>query len=748
MNRSLILTATVSAITWLGTTNATAQFARVCPVPQQIETSVAAMVNQPTQWALRCDKQRLSSAALKALTEGTTHIAQNKKAPFTVTMGVVGDRCLRAFDKPTALKAEGYLLKVNEKGIVIIGADERGLYYGVQTLLQSMEGGKMQYGTVTDWPDTPVRGTVEGFYGTPWSHEARLSQIAFYGRHKMNTYIYGPKDDLYHRRFWRKPYPKAEAERIQQLCNYAKAHAVDFCWAIHPGVDIRWDKADRDSLVAKLEDMYTLGVRSFAVFFDDITGEGTRPDRQAQLLNDVEHNFRKKHNDVAPLVMCPTIYNRSWTDSNDTYLRALGKDLDPDIQVMWTGNAVVADIDLETMQWINSRIGRNAYIWWNYPVSDYVRERILLGPVYGNGTDIAPLLSGFVSNPMEHAEASKIALYGVADYTWNMKAYRPYENWLQATHEVLPAHTDALRTFALYNKDLGQNGHGYRRAEGDEMTVEAQRALQGDIVAIESLADRCTTLRQACDTLLADATNPALARELRPWLLYTQCLADYGTAVCNMAKMTVKEKTANAATQAQTDAFTQAHAQARKALNAMQQMQPPKVRHALQPGIRVGTRVLLPTLNDMFTLATTEGNRRYHTQLDSIAMDAPYKLSSTVEQLASQPVTMVGDNVSVADANEVIHWAPNASLTLATDRNVIFSAFGLDVQVPHVASAFKLQLFTNGQWREVPLTQSSEAPYTLNAPTIGSAKASRIKLTNVSGQQVDVFFKNFNLSAQ
>ena len=157
--------------------------------------------------------------------------------------------------------------------------------------------------------------------------------------------------------------------------------------------------------------------------------------------------------------MCPTIYNRSWTDSNDTYLRALGKDLDPDIQVMWTGNAVVADIDLETMQWINSRIGRNAYIWWNYPVSDYVRERILLGPVYGNGTDIAPLLSGFVSNPMEHAEASKIALYGVADYTWNMKAYRPYENWLQATHKVLPAHTDALRTFSLYNKDLGQNGH-------------------------------------------------------------------------------------------------------------------------------------------------------------------------------------------------------------------------------------------------------------------------------------------------
>lgn len=34
-------------------------------------------------------------------------------------------------------------------------------------------------------------------------------------------------------------------------------------------------------------------------------------------------------------------------------------------------------------------------------------------------------MSGFVANPMERAEASKVALYGVADYAWNMKAYNP-----------------------------------------------------------------------------------------------------------------------------------------------------------------------------------------------------------------------------------------------------------------------------------------------------------------------------------
>lgn len=58
-----------------------------------------------------------------------------------------------------------------------------------------------------------------------------------------------------------------------------------------------------------------------------------------------------------------------------------------------------------------------------FPVSDYVQDHLLLGPVYGNGLDIKDDMSAFVSNPMEHAEASKISLYSVADYTWNMENY-------------------------------------------------------------------------------------------------------------------------------------------------------------------------------------------------------------------------------------------------------------------------------------------------------------------------------------
>ena len=59
-------------------------------------------------------------------------------------------------------------------------------------------------------------------------------------------------------------------------------------------------------------------------------------------------------------------------------------------------------------------------------------------------------VSGFVSNPMEYAETSKISLYGIADYCWNMEAYDFQANWEKSLKSILPSNHEALRTFALY----------------------------------------------------------------------------------------------------------------------------------------------------------------------------------------------------------------------------------------------------------------------------------------------------------
>ena len=724
-----------------GAAKAPAQISLVNPIPQQVNLHNGNLLDAPKTWVVKADAARLNGFAVKALQQ--SGIATDSKAAFTLTLGVKGDKAVKKYAARIPAHAQGYLLEITPKGAVIAGADEAGLFYGVQTLLGSIAKGKMECATITDWPDVAFRGTVEGFYGTPWSHKARLSQIEFYGRNKMNVYIYGPKDDPYHRDHWREAYPDAEAKRIQELNEHSKQWGVNFYWAIHPGIDIKWTPEDRDALMAKLEKMYNLGIRSFAVFFDDIWGEGTKADKQAELLNYVDDNFIAKHKDVSPLIMCPTEYNRAWANDEKGYLRTLGTKMNKDVQIMWTGNTVVHCIDKESMEWINQRIDRKAYIWWNFPVSDFVRDHILLGPAYGNGLDIADDLSGFVSNPMEHAEASQISLYGIADYCWNMKAYDEKRDWEKGLQAVLPSNTAALRTFALYNKDLGPNGHGFRREEGDELKSIAESALGGDVQGAALLLQKCYELKTAADVLLGDKSNPELNRELRPWLLQAKNVADYGATVCMMSLSRMSNYQLGETT------FEQLHQQARSLQEQMYELENSNVRHALQPGIKVATKVMLPTLNKLFTQATDKYNQEKGTALLNVADYNPYKLTSDVTQLALLPVTVRGNDVNVSPALEVINWQNGGSLLLECDRDITFAGMDFNLGVPDVAKHFKLELFSGGQWKTVSLLHySADDPVIHTGNELGGMSASKLRLTNVSGSEQKVYFKHFKFVKQ
>ena len=520
-------------------------------------------------------------------------------ADFSVCIGMKGDKSVRKYAARIPKQAEGYYLKIDKEGIVVAGADRRGVFYGVQTLVQLIALPKLPLVEVTDYPDVPYRGVVEGFYGVPWSREARLSQLDFYGRNKMNIYIYGPKDDPYHSSpNWRKPYPAQEAEQLKELVECARRNEVLFYWAIHPGKDIRWNTEDRDLLMEKFESMYRLGIRAFAVFFDDISGEGTSAEKQVELLNDIYHNFVKVKGDVAPLLMCPTEYNRLWTKLEGGYLATLGGKLHPDIGILWTGDKVVACIDKPTMRFVNPLLKRKAFIWWNFPVSDYVRDRLLLGAVYGNGTDIDDDISAFISNPMEHAEASKIALFSIADYAWNMDAYKSDASWRRAVRYLMPGHAAALQVFASHNSDLGGNEHDFRREESEQIRPALERLLDAycregkrEVAAASAVTEECERMIASADLLLASDENPALIKEITPWLMQFKLLGEYGREVlCMLAaqcdgKKTELEKAAS-------------HAKALQVL--MKKIDATYNQNGFQPGVKTGSCHLKPAFDRLY----------------------------------------------------------------------------------------------------------------------------------------------------
>ena len=431
------------------------------------------------------------------------------------------------FGKKQALKANvkevsgAYALQITSKGITITGYDERGAFYGIQTLRQIMESPVASKGTlpclaISDYPDLPYRGVVEGFYGTPWSHEVRMSLIDIYGKYKMNAYLYGPKDDPYHScPNWRLPYPEKEAQNIKELIAACNRNRVDFVWAIHPGQDIKWNEEDYQNLLNKCTWMYNLGVRSFAVFFDDISGEGTNPVKQTELLNRLTKDFVEAKGDISSLTVCPTDYSKLWANPTPQGSLAIyGETLNPAIEVFWTGDVVCSDLTKETMDWVNSRIKRPAYYWWNFPVTDYARHILMQGPVYGLSTQLSNKdLCGIVSNPMEHGEASKLALYGVADYSWNIAAYNPIDNWERALVEMMPQAHEAYRTFAIHSCDTET---GYRRDESWETQTFRLNNWSDELA--DKLWKEYDRVENVPNEIEKGCTNTALLKELRPWL--------------------------------------------------------------------------------------------------------------------------------------------------------------------------------------------------------------------------------------
>lgn len=527
----------VALTTLLSVFNTMAQTVEISPKPQITEWGTNMAFESEVAFSLIGEEDADKDAVI--LFKKNFDIAAD--ASVEVIIGERGDDAIKNADikdSDIPAKAEGYYLKIDGKKVVIAGNDGRGTYYGVQTFIQIASQPQVMNVTVTDYPSVSERGLVEGYYGNPYSESDRMNLFEFFGRQKMNVYIYGPKDDVYHKGQWRDPYPAELGNKIAEYATAAKANKVDFVWAIHPGVDIKWNKTDSLNIVNKLKKMYDLGIRTFAVFFDDIWGEGTDATKQAGLMNYIVEELNKSYDDVNPLIICPTQYNKGWTSGN--YLNILGTKMDKSVRIMWTGNSVVDMIEMDDMQWINNQISRKAYIWLNYPVTDYCINRLLMGPTWGNGLDIADELGGFTSNPMEYAMASKLSLYSIGDYCWNMPAYDSNASWESAITYLMPKNREDFHFFCENNVDLGSTVHGLRRTDESPEFVKvktdfdnkiAAKDTTGAIAAMSSFFNKFTN---TAETLLTTDEAPELIAEITPWLQCMKYMGERGACIMNM----------------------------------------------------------------------------------------------------------------------------------------------------------------------------------------------------------------------
>jgi hyaluronoglucosaminidase len=333
-------------------------------------------------------------------------------------------------DLAAAMNASSEWYQVDASGAVSAGS-ARGTRYGELMAIAGQRG-------VVDWPGFAMRGVIEGFYGPPWTIDERRQTLRRMARLRMNTYLYGPKDDPYHRVKWAEPYPDEVARQIADAAREAAKHEIDFIWSVSPGYGSYMYEAPPETsieygsteafatLTRKIEQVRALGVTRIALFLDDVKDElphaadraryATLVDAQIDLVNRLQQYLGTR------LLFVGTRYTElmpGWQDYN----RALGAGLDANVDVMWTGPLIFSDVLTPAkLAEIDGYLKRKVILWDNWPP--------LLRAPEGRSPDLPLAAGGILSNAvLSEGAANPIGdfwqvLGPIADYAWNPESYQ------------------------------------------------------------------------------------------------------------------------------------------------------------------------------------------------------------------------------------------------------------------------------------------------------------------------------------
>lgn len=288
--------------------------------------------------------------------------------------------------------------------------------WSLDTTFDARDGQELG-GIVTSKP--LLTGVIEGFYGRAWTPAQRLEMLDWIAGAGMNTFVYGPKDDIKIRARWREIYSAVEVAQLQELVDAARARKLNFMVAIAPCLDVTYsDASDLRALKRRLDQLLGLGVTHFALLFDDIPRTMTAADdkrfesfaaAQVYFANSAFEHL-KSQVEQPVMLFCPTEYCGAFAGRDvpgSAYLNTIGEGLDPEIGAFWTGPDIVSkSISAEGLREIGRVLRRKPVIWENFHANDYDIRRVMSGPLGGRKAEILGLIDGLITNPNNEFEAN------------------------------------------------------------------------------------------------------------------------------------------------------------------------------------------------------------------------------------------------------------------------------------------------------------------------------------------------------
>ena len=244
----------------------------------------------------------------------------------------------------------------------------------------------------------PELGIIEGFYGKPWSWEARADTVSFLAPYGYRFYLYAPKFDPYLRRKWNEPHPDALATRLRQLAAHCREMGVRFGVGLTPFELYTLDSDAKAALEAKLALLDDIGIEDLGILFDDMRGD--IPELAKKQIAIVDHVAGLTR--ATRIIVCPSYYSddpvldRVFGNRPDNYVEDLGRGLDENIEIFWTGEEVISrEFSSGHIARISEQLQRKPFLWDNYPVNDgqrmsqYLHIRGFTGRPWSNSTRVA-----------------------------------------------------------------------------------------------------------------------------------------------------------------------------------------------------------------------------------------------------------------------------------------------------------------------------------------------------------------------
>ncbi len=259
-------------------------------------------------------------------------------------------------------------------------------------------------------------GVIEGFYGRQWTWEQReqlVTRLPGWGYH---SYIYAPKGDASLRSAWHQPFSKVHFHQLRYFGSLCKEAGLSWGVGFSPaGLQARFNTADRERLMRKLDELKGLELDSLWVLFDDLpAGNPDLAKRQLEVVNLVREQLPLAH-----MAVCPSYYSEDpiletlFGECPEDYFSDLANGLPTEVDLLWTGRLVISpDYSQHDIEKATLLLGRKPLLWDNYPVNDGRKSSRFLNlyPFRGRPWQLQRWAAGHFVNPMNQFALSSLVL--------------------------------------------------------------------------------------------------------------------------------------------------------------------------------------------------------------------------------------------------------------------------------------------------------------------------------------------------